>query len=265
MMAKEKTRIPDFDDIVFKNRNKEYGAYKLRKKYHRTAIMALVIGIIVLCAAVITPYFRATTIQAKAQKKEREVIAVMENLEQPEDELTVEPPPPPPPAETQQQLKYVAPEVVDTIKPEDDVQLLTADESVEVIQDEEVIDFLDDFEQQEEIVEEYEPPEEVFVIVEEMPEFPGGTEALFEYINDNIQYPQVALDNKIEGNVIVRFCVTYQGEVDQISVIRGIHPALDSEAVRLVSTLPQWQPGKQAGNPVNVWYTLRIQFQLLEK
>lgn len=259
-MAKKKEIIPDFDDIVFENRNKEYGAYILRKKYHRTAIMALIVGIMVLCAAVITPYFRATTIQAKERKKEREVIAVMENLDQPE-QLTVEPPPPPPPAETQQQLKYVAPEVVDTISPEEDVQLLTADESIEIIQDDEVIEIIDDL--QEEEIEEYKPPEEVFVIVEEMPEFPGGTDALYEYIYDHIEYPQIALDNEIEGNVYVKFCVTYQGKVEQISVIRGVHPALDAEAIRVVGTLPTFRPGRQAGNPVNVWYQFRIQFELI--
>jgi protein TonB len=260
-MAKEKNRIPDFDDIVFENRNKEYGAYRLRKKYHRTLLMALLVGIIVLCAVVITPYFRATTIQAKERKKEREVIAVMENLDQPED-IAVAPPPPPPPAETQQQIKYVAPEVVDTINPEEEVQLLTVDEQAEIIQDEEVVEIVEDLEEEE--VEEYKPPDEVFIIVEEMPQFPGGAEALFEYIYDHIQYPQVALDNAIEGNVIVRFCVTYQGHIDQISVIRGIHPSLDAEAVRLIGSLPKWTPGKQSGNPVNVWYTLRIQFQLIK-
>lgn len=259
-MAKEKVRIPDFDDIVFEKRNKGYGAYRLRKKYHRTLLLALIIGIMVLCATVITPYFRATTIQAKAQKEEREVIAVMENLDQPE-ELTVAPPPPPPPAETQQQIKYVAPEVVDTINPEDEIQLLTAEESIEIIQDEEFVEIVEDL--QEEEVEEYKPPEQVFLIVEEMPEFPGGTEALFKYIYDHIQYPQVALDNEIEGNVYVKFCVTYQGKVDQISIIRGVHPSLDAEAIRLISVLPTWKPGKQSGNPVNVWYQFRIQFQLI--
>ena len=262
-MAKEITRIPDFDDIVFENRNKEYGAYKLRKKYHRTALMAFLIGIIVLCAAVITPYFRATTIQAKAEKKEREVIAVMENLDQPDDDLTVEPPPPPTPTQTQQQIKYVAPEVVDTIQPEEEVQLLTAADQIEIIQDDEVVEIVEDL--QEEEVEEYKPPDEVFIIVEEMPSFPGGTEALFKYIYDNIQYPQVALDNEIEGNVYVKFCVTYEGKVEQISVIRGVHPSLDSEAVRLIGTLPTWQPGRQSGKPVNVWYQFRIQFQLIKQ
>ena len=260
-MAKEINRVPGFDDIVFEHRNKEYGAYSIRKKYHRTLLIGFIIGIVVLAAVIITPYFRASAQQRSARQKEREVVAVMENLDQP-DELQIEAPPPPPPAETQQQIKYVAPEVVDSIKPEEEVQLMTMDESVETVQDEEVVEVV---QVQEEEVEEYKPPAEIFVIVEEMPEFPGGTDALFKFIYDNIQYPQVALDNNIEGNVYVKFCVTYQGKVDQISVIRGVHPSLDAEAIRLIGTLPDWKPGRQAGNPVNVWYQFRIQFQLLKK
>jgi protein TonB len=185
----------------------------------------------------------------------------MENLEQP-DELKVEPPPPPPPTETQQQLKYVAPEVVDSIKPEEEVQIMTMDETVETVEDEEVVEVV---ETELEEVDEYKPPEEVFIIVEEMPEFPGGDQALFKYVYDHIQYPQIALENGIEGNVYVKFCVTYKGKVDQISIIRGVDPSLDEEAIRIISTLPDFKPGKQAGNPVNVWYQFRIQFQLLKK
>jgi protein TonB len=259
-MAVEVKRAPGFDDIVFENRNKEYGAYSIRKKYHRTLLIGLIIGIFVLTAVIITPYFRASAQQRSARQKEREVVAVMENLDQP-DELQIEAPPPPPPAETQQQIKYVAPEVVDSIKPEEEVQLMTMDESIESVQDEEVVEVVEVVEEE---VEEYKPPAEVFVIVEEMPEYPGGTEALFKYVYDNIQYPQIALDNDIEGNVYVRFCVTYQGKVEQISITRGVHPSLDTEAIRVVSTLPTWKPGRQAGNPVNVWYQFRIQFQLLK-
>ncbi len=259
-MAAEFKRAPGFDDIVFEHRNKEYGAYSIRKKYHRTLLIGFIIGIVVLAAVIITPYFRASAQQRSAKQKEREVIAVMENLDQP-DELQIEAPPPPPPAETQQQIKYVAPEVVDSIKPEEEVQLMTMDESVETVQDEEVVEVT---EVDEEEVEEYKPPAEVFVIVEEMPSFPGGTEALFKFIYDNIEYPRDALENGIEGNVVVRFCVTYQGKIEQAAVIRGIHSSLDAEAIRLINTLPTWNPGKQAGNPVNVWYTLRVQFQLLK-
>jgi protein TonB len=259
-MATDLNRIPGFDEIVFENRNKEYGAYNMRKKYHRALLIGFIIGIVVLCAAIITPYFRASAQQKISKQKEREVIAVMEHLDQP-DELQVEAPPPPPPAETQQQLKYVAPEVVDSIKPEEEVQLMTMDETVETIQDEEVVEVVEVVEEE---IEEYKPPAEVFVIVEEMPSFPGGNEALFKFIYDNIEYPQDALENAIEGNVVVRFCVTYQGKIEQAEVIRGIHPSLDAEAVRIINKLPSWNPGKQAGNPVNVWYTLRVQFQLLK-
>jgi protein TonB len=259
-MAAEVTRAPGFDDIVFKNRNKEYGAYSIRKKYHRTLLIGFIIGIVVLTAVIITPYFRASAQQRSARQKEREVVAVMENLDQPED-LQIEAPPPPPPAETQQQLKYVAPEVVDSIKPEEELQLMTMDESVESVQDEEVVEVVEVVEEE---VEEYKPPAEVFVIVEEMPSFPGGNEALFKFIYENIEYPRDALENAIEGNVVVRFCVTYQGKIEQSEVIRGIHPSLDAEAVRIINKLPTWNPGKQAGNPVNVWYTLRVQFQLLK-
>src|SRR4030043_1630955 len=174
-MAKELTRIPGFDDIVFENRNKEYGAYNMRKRYHRTLLIGFIIGIIALAAAIITPYFRATALQIKSKEKEREIIAVMENLDQP-DELQIEAPPPPPPAETQQQIKYVAPEVVDSIKPEEEMQLLTMDESVETIEDEEVVEVVEVVEEE---VEEYKPPAEVFVIVEESPSFPGGMKRRF--------------------------------------------------------------------------------------
>jgi protein TonB len=259
-MAAEVTRAPGFDDIVFKNRNKEYGAYSIRKKYHRTLLIGFITGIVVLTAVIITPYFRASAQQKSAKQKEREVVAVMENLDQPE-ELQIEAPPPPPPAESQQQIKYVAPEVVDSIKPEDELQLMTMDETVETVQDEEVVEVVEVVEEE---VEEYKPPAEVFVIVEEMPSFPGGNEALFKFIYENIEYPRDALENAIEGNVVVRFCVTYQGKIEQTEVIRGIHPSLDAEAIRIIKQLPTWNPGKQAGNPVNVWYTLRVQFQLLK-
>jgi protein TonB len=260
-MAKALTRVPGFDEIVFENRNKEYGAYDIRKKYHRALLISFILGMIVLCAAIIVPYFRTTILQHKGEKKEREVIALMENLERP-DELEIEAPPPPPPAEAQQQIKYVAPVIVDSIKPEEEVQIMTMDESVETIQDEEVVEVVEVVHEE---IEEYKPPEEVFIIVEEMPEFPGGVEGIYQFINENVQYPQVAQENQIEGNVFLKFCVTYQGKIDQISVVRGVDPSLDAEAIRLVSILPQWTPGRQAGNPVNVWYQLRIQFKLLNK
>ena len=105
-------------------------------------------------------------------------------------------------------------------------------------------------------------PSEVFVVVEEMPSFPGGEKALMEFIYRNIQYPEEAKLNGIEGRVILRFCITSQGYVDRITVIKGVHPALDEEARRVIAMLPQWKPGRQGGKPVNVWYSVPVTFQL---
>ena len=105
---------------------------------------------------------------------------------------------------------------------------------------------------------------EPFVVVEEMPMFPGGDPALLQYLGNNIKYPESAKVNGITGRVILRFCVTETGAVDRISVLRGVDPALDAEAFRVVSTLPSFQPGKQGGVAVPVWYMVPVTFALEE-
>lgn len=107
-------------------------------------------------------------------------------------------------------------------------------------------------------------PEEVFVVVEEMPQFPGGSEALMKYIYSNIRYPEKARQEGIGGRVILRFCITKTGQTDRVSVLRGVNPDLDEEAVRVIKSLPKWEPGKQGGIPVNVWYSVPITFQPLK-
>jgi TonB family protein len=101
-----------------------------------------------------------------------------------------------------------------------------------------------------------------FVVVEEMPKFPGGEVALLTYIADNTQYPVAAKEQNIQGRVIVRFCVTAEGGTSQISVLKGVAPELDAEAIRVVETLPSFEPGKQGGKPVPVWYMVPISFTL---
>jgi len=113
----------------------------------------------------------------------------------------------------------------------------------------------------EEIQEEEAEPEP-FVVVEEMPMFPGGEVALLQYLGDHTNYPEVAKENNIQGRVIVRFCVTSKGGVSQVSVLKGVDPELDEEAMRVVSTLPAFKPGKQGGKPVPVWYMVPITFTL---
>jgi TonB family protein len=105
-------------------------------------------------------------------------------------------------------------------------------------------------------------PEAPFVVVEQMPRYPGGDAELLKYIYDNTKYPETAKLEKIEGRVIVRFVVSAEGKTEAISVLKGVHPLLDAEAIRVVSTISGWTPGMQSGKPVNVWYMVPITFNL---
>ena len=103
---------------------------------------------------------------------------------------------------------------------------------------------------------------EVFTIVEEMPQYPGGIDALLKYVYANTVYPVIAKENNIQGRVIVKFCVTPTGGISQVSIFKGVAPELDKEAVRVVKTITSFKPGKQGGKPVPVWYILPINFKL---
>lgn len=258
-MAKEKVNTPAFDDIVFEDRNKEYGAYKLRKKYSRTVVISMLIGIIIIGTAIITPYLNAKALENREKRAERQVEIKLENLDQPTEQVAPPPPPPPPPADVVQQAKYVPPVVVDSVKPEDNVQLMTADEAQTEVQNEEVVEVVAEVKEE---VQEAEPEEVPFVVVEEMPMFPGGDTELLKYIGEHTNYPEVAKENNIQGRVIVRFCVTAKGGVSQVSILKGVDPELDAEAIRVVNTLPAFKPGKQGGKPVPVWYMVPITFTL---
>jgi protein TonB len=258
-MAKDKINAPSFDDIVFESRNKEYGAYKLRKKYNRNVAISLLIGIIIIATAIITPYLNAKAAENAAKRAERQVEIKMENLDQPNETIAPPPPPPPPPADVVQQAKYVPPVVVDSVKPEENVQLMTADEAQIEVKDEEVVEVV---EQVKEEVQEEDPEATPFVVVEEMPMYPGGDAELLKYIAEHTQYPEIAKENNIQGRVIVRFCVTSKGGVSQVSILKGVDPELDAEAIRVVNTLPAFKPGKQGGKPVPVWYMVPITFTL---
>jgi protein TonB len=258
-MAKDNINAPAFDDIVFEERNKEYGAYKLRKKYNKTVLIALLIGIIILATAIITPYINAKAADLSKRRAERQVEIKMENLDQPAEQVAPPPPPPPPPTDVVQQQKYVPPVVVDSIKPEDVKQLMTADQAQTEVVNKEVVEVV---EQVKEEVQEADAEATPFVVVEEMPMFPGGDVELLKYIAEHTQYPEVAKENNIQGRVIIRFCVTSKGGVSQVSVLKGVDPELDKEAIRVVNTLPTFKPGKQGGKPVPVWYMVPITFTL---
>lgn len=261
IMSDGRKRYDNFDDIVFKTRNKEYGAFLIRKQYSRNVSISVLIGILLMVAATITPLLNSKSLVSRQEHSERQVKIIIQDLDQPHE--VVAPPPPPPrrssPAKALEQAKYVPPVVADTIMIEDSLQQMTAADEVQPADGDapEV-----ENENHEEIQEE-ETPQEPFLNVQEMPEFQGGEARMYKYISEQTRYPLIAYENNIQGKVFVRFCVTAEGTVEQVSILKGVDPDLDAEAMRVVKTFPPFKPGKQDGKPVPVWFIVPITFQII--
>lgn len=112
------------------------------------------------------------------------------------------------------------------------------------------------------IVEPEPEPDEIFMVVEDQPEFPGGTAALMEYLRNNIKYPAICRENNIQGKVIVTFVVNKDGAITDPEVVKSVNPSLDKEALRVISQMPNWKPGTQRGKPVRVKFNVPVSFQL---
>ena len=104
--------------------------------------------------------------------------------------------------------------------------------------------------------------DQVFDVVEQMPEYPGGMQALFEFLKENIKYPEDAQKQKVEGRVLAKFVVETDGSISNIEVVKHAFPSLDAEAVRVIQAMPKWSPGKQKGQAVRVKYVVPINFNL---
>ena len=157
--------------------------------------------------------------------------------------------PPPPAAVTKADIIEI---VEDDADIEEDIMASTEDNT-------EWVD-LDDYD-----VVEVEPEpeeEEIFMVVEDQPEFPGGTAALLEYLRKNIKYPAICRENNIQGRVLVTFIVNKDGAIVEPEVVKSVNPSLDKEALRVISTMPNWKPGSQRGKPVRVKYTVPVNFRL---
>lgn len=172
-----------------------------------------------------------------------------------EDELDIQqttqdltPPPPPAPVQEIEALTVV----------EDDKEVARVEINTEDTKEEVVIAAPVEAAPVEEEVE-----EEIFVVVENMPEFPGGQAALFKFLSENVKYPVIAQENGIQGRVICQFTVNKDGSIVDVEVVRsGGDASLDKEAVRVIKSMPKWTPGKQRGKPVRVKYTVPVNFKL---
>jgi len=208
----------------------------------------LEIGLALTLAIVFLAFeWRVDTSEATVLEAEQEIQAEEEIIPITRQE-PVKPPPPPPPA----------PKVADVLN------IVDNDEEIE---DElEIEDSEADMDEEVEIQvveeEEEEDEQQVFVIVEDMPEFPGGDLELQKWINRSVKYPVIAQENGITGRVYVGFVVNKVGQVENVKIMRGVDPSLDKEALRVINKMPKWKPGKQRGKAVKVSYTVPINFQL---
>ena len=112
------------------------------------------------------------------------------------------------------------------------------------------------------VVSQKDQKEDPFNVVEDMPEFPDGIEAMIQFISNNIQYPADAQKQKVDGRVLVNFVVEKDGSITEVKVIKPTFPSLDAEAVRVVKAMPKWKPGYQKGQAVRVQFTMPINFSL---
>lgn len=160
------------------------------------------------------------------------------------------PPPPPPPIQ-----ETVLSDIIDIRDDKEDIQ--TKDFDSEDDKNKQVVI-------QAPIAAPVEEPEEnrIHVVVERMPEFPGGEAAMNQFINRTIRYPVIAQENGIQGRVVVQFVVNTDGKIVDVEVVRGVEESLDKEAVRVVKAMPPWNPGRQGGKNVRVKYTLPIRFRI---
>ena len=271
----------EWRDIVFEGKNKEFGAYELRKEADVRHNKAMIVVIIILALAFLLPLLVNTVLPKAEEKPEDLTEQAMVNLgdaaeEEPEEddvqERYEEEQPEVLPEEVLNTVKVTELAIVEYDKVNAEDEIKTQDELKETTTAFGQSDFdkgTDDRnvvrEHKDEIVvEEKKPVEEnkVFTAVEQMPQFPGGDAELMKHIQKNLKYPPVAMENNIQGRVVVQFVVTKTGKIGEVKVVRSKDPDLDKEAVRVVKTLPDFIPGKMNGQAVAVWYTLPITFKL---
>ncbi|MDP1623254.1 MAG: TonB family protein [Bacteroidales bacterium] len=259
-MAVKTQHVESLEDIVFKHRNKEYGSYYLRKNYRKFLLTSLIIGVLLIGAVVAYPLINAYVNKERLVKeKGKEVGVTIESLKQ--EEAPPPPPPPPPPEVMAEKVKFTPPKVVEDTTIE--VSMASMDDlnkkvNVEAPSEDMGVEIKDEGPKVIETPQE----REIFTVVEEQPGYPGGDEARIAFLQNNIKYPEEAKELGIQGKVFVTFVVEVDGSITDVRVLRGIGGGCDTEAMRVVKSMPKWVPGKQRGVPVRVQFNLPIKFTL---
>lgn len=268
----------EWTDIVFAGRNQAYGAYRLRKGTGKRNVISIiaVIVLVLLCQVGLT-IKKAADAEAKRRAAMTEVVE-LSKLEQPkkkaevkqtkkvqlEPEKVVE--------RVKSSIKFTAPVIKkdNEVKPEEELksqdELMSSKTAIGAIDVKGNDDKGGEVLKLKEAVAQPEPKPEVenkvFDVVEQMPSFPGGPAALMKYLNDNVKYPVAAMENGVQGRVVVSFVVEKDGSITDVKVVRSVDPSLDKEASHVVKGMPNWIPGKQNGSAVRVKYNVPVVFRL---
>ena len=281
-MAKIDLYDPKWVDMVFAGKNKEYGAYQLRKGTSGRNIKALLI--LVIAAALVGGFLAWKVIEQKQAEEQQAYMEAMElaKLQQQAKKEEKKKEPVKPKIEPKKEIpvaretqKFTAPVIKkdELVKEENQVkQMDKLDDKVAVgTEDKEGVKDRTVEAVRSEIAVAAPPPPpapkpevatKVFDVVEEMPSFPGGNGALMSYLSSNVKYPVVAQENGVQGRVIISFVVERDGSISDVKVARSVDPSLDREAQRVVKSMPRWTPGKQNGQTVRVKYTVPVVFRL---
>lgn len=273
----------EWRDLVFEGKNKEFGAYTLRaaseKRHTKSIIIVLSVLIpgLILLALFYNGVFGKPDEEQISISTDVELTSFEDTMEEEiEEEETFELPPEPEeiivPEEVANEQQVTAILVTEDENYEEDKQVKNQDEVLDnasMIGQVNVTEGVEDLNKTriiDQVVAEEKPVEEEKVynmaMVEQQPEFPGGQAAMYKWLSDHMNYPAVAAEEGVQGKVIVEFVVSKTGAVENVHVLRGRHPALDKEAVRVVKAMPNWNPGRNNSQPVKVTYTLPVIFKL---
>jgi periplasmic protein TonB len=256
-MKRIKKRVPGFDEIIFENRNKDYGAYDIRRHYVPATFWSL-FGATLMFSALVIGLSMLTEKDAGAGRTDLIYVVVKTDpaINNPDKIKSDEPEKP----ADNPVIRIIGPPVITndtsavTDMPTNDLMLDSVKNKPVTVKDSIKYDPDPVFE----------PDPEPPIIIEEMPVFPGGLSGLTKFINENIKYPDEAASNGVQGRVVLRFVVGKDGSISRIQVIKGVHPVLDQEAIRVISMMPRWKPGKQNGMPAAVWFNVPVSFRLKE-
>lgn len=265
-------------DIIFEGKNKEYGAYEMRQTSTKRHIMALIcVTAFTALVALIPQFIKAVSVEKADLLGGIDGPIELTNITEPdkpkEEEIRVEQPMAPPPPAMVAAEKFTPPVITDASEVNEENQMKSQEELREARGIISTVTHVSDIttggvdpgevlKEHRNITGESGTGTGPIDFAEVMPQFPGGRSELMKYLSNNIKYPAVAVENNIQGRVIVKFVVAKDGSISNIQVIKGIDPSCDREAIRVVKSMPNWIPGMQNGNKVAVYFNLPILFQL---